>query len=173
MKKRILASRILIASFVALLIASSLSLPASALIQYLEEGSSQWSGSGTQWDITSTGRGNHAYQYLSHIESNDYSTGRWRVLPGEPATTYWWWAWIPKNGLPYDAVVQYTASGGTGDTVSLVVNQEAYEDQWVYMGRGLNGNSSGNIFMDNNCVPGAGCSWNYQVWWDDVMYQHP
>lgn len=72
MKKRILASRILIASFVALLIASSLSLPASALIQYLEEGSSQWSGSGTQWDITGTGRGNHAYQYLSHIESNDY-----------------------------------------------------------------------------------------------------
>jgi hypothetical protein len=88
MKNRIFASRILIASLVALVIASLISLPAYALIVYLEEGSSQWSEYGTQWDITSTGRGGHAYQYLSYTGGNGYSSGRWRVCSWEPATTY-------------------------------------------------------------------------------------
>ncbi len=160
MKKRILVSRILIAIFVALVIASFISLPAYAVIVYLEEGSSQWAGYGNLWDFSYTG-------------GNGYSSGRWRVYSWEPATTYWWWVWIPSNGGSYDAVVNYTVYSGSSDSLTKTVNQQSYANQWVYMDRGLNGNSGGNIFMDNSCVPGWGCSWNYQVWWDDVMYQHP
>lgn len=164
-------TRLLVAALTALLTLLIAMPVLASMIVYITESASTWSAGGTKWNITSTGRGGHAYQYLLYAGGNGFSWGRWGILLGEPTTTYYWWVWIPANGGPWDATVKYTISG-TPSSTSINVNQNAWANQWVYLGP-TNTNANGSIYMDNACVPGANCVNTYQVWWDDIMYQHP
>lgn len=136
-------------------------------IVYIVENGNHFYKSGTMWDITSTGRSGHAYQYLVQNTAGVY--GQWTLsVSGSP--TYYW-VWIPRNGGSLDATVKYrVASVYLDPSFFLTVNQEYYADRWVYLG--FTDQQGSYVKLPNKCAASY-CDPNMQVWWDDVMYQYP
>lgn len=161
MKKRHLV-RIFLAAFTTFVLTSTVYAGYT-----IGETSSNFSKSGTMWDITSTGLYGHAYQYLQYaFPHNSSSYGNWFVNSGEPSGQYNWWAYIPQNAGNLDAIIDYQLKP---TSVTKVVNQENYANTWVYLGA-ISGNSSSYVRMDNGCVGGYTCDWTRQVWWDDLLF---
>jgi len=164
-------TKILAATLTALLIAFIATPVFATVIEEVREAHpTLWASGGTMYDRTG-GRDTHAYQYLSYTSPNGFSWGKWKVYSYEPATSYFWWVWIPYNLGNLDAVVSYQVNGA-GQSFTKVVNQESYADTWVYLG-GISGDNTGNTYLGNYCVGGYTCDPNYEVWWDNAMYQHP
>jgi hypothetical protein len=167
--KNKLITKILTAFLTAFLVSSS--IYAVFTIGYVDETGSLFSKSGTMWDITNLGYGLHAYQYLQATGGNTSSWGKWKVSSSTPTTRVWWWAWVPTNAGGRDAYVQYRMYGTAASSTNFNVDQELYADTWVYLGY-KDSNSSSYLRMANSCVTSTKCQSNYQVWWDQAMYQH-
>lgn len=157
-------------AFVVAFVVSSIVYAAFTLV-YVNETGSKFSKSGTMWDITNTGFNLHAYQYLQYTGGNVASSGKWKVNSTTPTTRVWWWAWIPQNGGSWDAYVQYQMYGTSSSPTNFNVDQELYANEWVYLGY-KDSNSTSYLKMSNSCVTSTACQSNYQVWWDEAMYQH-
>jgi hypothetical protein len=164
-------SRLVITSFVALLVAL-IATPVFAVttIDVPDGVAGFWVASGTK-NTSALGMGNHAFWYYSATGGNTVSWGRWLVQPSRPPSSVnlTFWAWIPMNGLPNDAVVKYYICT-TDCNVYKVVDQESVVG-WTLLGT-RNGNDTSSLWLDNYCVSGWACNAGYQVWWDDMQYQY-
>lgn len=89
---------------------------------------------GTYTDITTTGYGGHAYQSMSRAAGGPVDTMKWKCSTSTPTNYYYHvWVAVPLNYGVYDGTYKYRVTN-TAETFPINLNQEAFANQWVYLG---------------------------------------
>lgn len=122
-------------------------------------------GLGTKWDRG--GYGGHAYWYRQRGGVYESSQSSWWSDYHGIATYHYWSAYIPSSLYTSKAVVRY----GISLFRWVTINQNSYNNSWVYLGSNDTLQRQSSVTLGNSCVSGYACS-GLEVIWDHTRYQY-
>lgn len=122
-------------------------------------------GLGTKWDRG--GYGGHAYWYRQYGGVYGSSQSSWKSGYHSTDMYHYWSAYIPSSLYTSKAVVRY----GISLFRWVTINQNAYNNTWVYLGSNDTLQRQSSVTLGNGCVSGYTCN-GLEVIWDHTRYQY-
>lgn len=120
-------------------------------------------GLGTKWDRG--GYGGHAYWYRQYGGVYGSSQSSWKSGYHSTDMYHYWSAYIPSSLYTSKAVVRY----GISLFRWVTINQNAYNNTWVYLGSNDTLQRQSSVTLGNGCVSGYTCN-GLEVIWDHTRY---
>jgi hypothetical protein len=170
----------LFASAIALAIASFVSFPAFALLSYVSEYDSDFSGGGlTNVNPCSSP---WVYCYDGNVKTTTLTSSSWGhwynwAIPGSQTGPMDAWVAIPNDGrtVTLGATYYYVCQNAINPIcIQTAVNQNGKEGTYVqlngFTGYNGNANAGSKIRWLNECVPGYGCSSSYPIYVDKAKF---
>lgn len=120
---------------------------------------------GTRWDRG--GYGGHTYWYRQYGGVYGSSQSSWNSGYHSTDMYHYWNAYIPSSLYTSKAVVRY----GISLFRWVTINQNAYNNTWVYLGSNDTLQRQSSVTLGNGCVSGYTCN-GLEVIWDHTRYQY-
>jgi len=121
-------------------------------------------GLGTKWDRN--GFNGHAYWYRQRSLVYGSSQSSWWSDYHSTSMYHYWSVYIPSALYTPKAVVRY----GISLFRSVTVNQNNYNNAWVYLGSNDTLQRQSSVVLGNSCVAGYTCN-GLEILWDEALYR--